>query len=271
MDPQPLSPVEFTAAVSAITKDLNLRQVPAPGSAAWRTGGVRSIVRRPANIGMRLYRGEVVGPGTEQALVTEAEYAAALAVLNGPNRRTQRGTTPTHLLSGFAQCGVCGATLYATTSRGRPAYQCTGGFCVQRGRVEMDGYVSALVLARLADVQVPAREAPDEGLYALRARQQEIAQMVAHGLLPASAARSALEDLSRQIGAQEAVQTASVATNAVMRPLVEDPSAWETMPPTAKREVVRVLFESITLDKTGPGHRVPIEDVMRITWRSQIG
>lgn len=255
-------------AVATVAKDLNRRGIPAPSSPKWSTASVRAIARRPRNIGMRVHHGQVVGRSVEQALVSEAEYRNALAFLDGPDRRTQRGTTPKHLLSGIATCGQCGAPLYARVNRGRHIYQCQR-YHILRPQSEMDEFMTALILGRIADIKVPVTPKGDDGSLAeLQRRQTEIADLIASGVLPAAAAKGSLVVLAEKIGALQAAQQSSVAAAAVMAPLAgDDPEGtWQAMAPSSRREVVRVLFESIVLHKAN--RHTPLSEVLQIRWRS---
>ena len=264
-------------AVSEIVRDLNARGVPAPASERWRTGGVRSIARRARNVGQRVHRGKVVGEGPWLPLVTESEHARVLAVLGDPSRRTQAGTQPAHLLSGIAVCGVCGAPLRALVNRGRPSYQCREGFCVTRGRDEMDAYVTGLVLARLGRrdarkaLTPPERGASlvDQQVAELRERQAAVLRLVARGHMPESEAEAIVDEVRVQIERVQAQASAGLDTE-VLRPLVTaaDPeAAWEALTLGQRRRVVQVLFSRIALDRTGVGRRTPVHEVVQVEWR----
>lgn len=273
-------------AVSEVVRNLNDRGVPAPASERWRTGGVRSIARRAKNIGMRVHRGKVVGEGPWLPLVTEAEHARALAVLDDPSRRTQAGTQPSHLLSGIATCAVCGSPLRAMSSRGRPIYQCRGkaegsggGFCVSRGREELDGYVTGLVLARLGRKDAARVLAPQDGgdsslvdsqVAELRERQAAVVRLVARGLMPEDEAESIVDEVRQQIERVQAQASRGIDAE-VLAPVIgaKDPeAAWQALTLTQQRRVVQVLFERVALRKTGVGRRTPIHEVVEVTWRT---
>ncbi len=253
------------AAIAAITRDLNERGVPAPASERWRPGGVRSVARRVKNAGLRVHRGRVVGEGPWEALVTEAEHQAAVAVLSDPRRRTQRGTTPTHLLSGIAVCGVCGGPLRAATVRGRAAYVCRGGFCVSRGQADLDDYVTDLVVARLGREGDLGTSGGGEHLAALRERQEGLLRLFAVGQISEAAAREAMEAVEAQIRAVRDRQAGA----AVLGPLLaagDVRGAWEALPVGRRRRVVSVLFSRIALNPTGTGRRTPVHEVVEVVW-----
>lgn len=262
--------------IAAIVRDLNGRGVPAPASAAWRTGGVRSIAKRAANIGMRVHHGQVIGKGHTEPLVTEAEHHRAAATLSDPTRRTQKGTAPRYLLTGIITCGVCGAPLRAMNTRGRPVLQCRGRFCVTRSRPEVEAAVEALVLARVArdDVRRSMRPAassrpdPSVQVSALRERQAAVVRLVALGDMPESVAADAVARLNDEIAALTAQAWGDDENVVALASASDTEAAWSEMPMFAKRNVVKALFSELQLLPTGVGKRIPVTEVLRFEWRS---
>ena len=255
-----------------IARDLNLRHVPAPGSQAWRTGGLRSIVRRSRNAGLRQHRGKVIGPGPWAALVTPDELALAQLLLSDPKRRTQRGTTPTHLLSGIAECAPCGAVLRAHQGRGRRVYLCRDGFCVSTPADYLDRYVVAALLTRLARSAGNAPERLPTGgatVAALEPPRHEIMSMVADGLLDGTSARPKLVELTEKIQRARVPESRAVTYAALgpLRPATDYAVAWQGMTTGAQRAAVRAMFAKIAVERVGPGHRGSIDARTVIRWR----
>src|SRR5699024_11348600 len=70
-----------------------------------------NMMRRPVYAGIRVYKGERLGPGEWEPLVSMETFDQAQAILNAPGRFHTRGTAPKYLLSGIAKCGRCEAKL----------------------------------------------------------------------------------------------------------------------------------------------------------------
>ena len=152
-----------------IAADLNRRGVPTPQGRKelaagidqgrlWSSATIRVLVASQSMTGVRTHLGVAHPEATWEPIVSVEDWAQAQVVLADPWRaRHHRGVTPRHLLSGIAECGVCGAWLRAATNRGRPVYQCAGHGVgdprgkghVSRGPREM---VEAVVLLRVFQV-----------------------------------------------------------------------------------------------------------------------
>ena len=154
----------------------------------WSTTQVRGIALNLAYIGKRVHapghRGSRSVPGPDAAvydaawppLVDEETFYAARAVLLDPARTVTRPGKAKHLLSMIARCGVCGGALavtYRLRAGKRPAYACRDRNCLAIDELDLDDYVTGLVLAYLArpsvwDRLVKAGPSDDAGLIAAR-------------------------------------------------------------------------------------------------------
>lgn len=122
-----------------VAQDLNHREVLTPRGyrdreagltpdrAGWSSSMIRNLLRKQSLTGMRTYMGKVVREGTWEPIVSPADWTAVQAILDDPSRaRNPRGVSTRYLLSGIAECGVCGAWMRPLTNRGRPTYVCAG-------------------------------------------------------------------------------------------------------------------------------------------------
>lgn len=182
-----------------IAVDLNRRGVPTPQNirdrrlgrvgvqrGGWNNPKIRKLLESPTMAGWRVHRGEIFGRADWEPIVSPADYSAALAIINDPSRRTQRGTEPRHLLSGVGECGVCGAWLRWFSNRGRPSYGCSGVNNTHAGHVArraepLVAAVTIRVIERLEDPRlfegfVRATQQHD---HAILGAGQEIAQLQA--------------------------------------------------------------------------------------------
>lgn len=153
----------------AIAVDLNRRGVPTPQRVrdrrmgreprergGWNNAKIRRLLGTPTMTGWRVHQGEVHGPADWEPLVSAADHAAAKAIIDNPARRTQRGTEPRYLLSGVAQCGICGAWLRRIMNRNRESYSCAGKANTGTGHVvrqlkPLEAKVVLHVVERLED------------------------------------------------------------------------------------------------------------------------
>lgn len=138
----------------------------------WEGSKVRHMLLRPSNVGLAVYRGEILTntvkteDGTtataevrivEDAVLDREEWEAVCRLLADPKRFSGKSPGRKHLLSGIAWCGVCGrrigTTVRKTKSRGnRPVYQCKNSGCMKivRDLALTDEVVIGAVTERLA-------------------------------------------------------------------------------------------------------------------------
>jgi DNA invertase Pin-like site-specific DNA recombinase len=148
------------ASLRSITDDWNERGVPTRDGGIWRPTSIRNILTAPRIAGLRVHRGQVVGPGTWPGIVTEDEWRRMVASLRDPSRRRRGGAKDGRKfwLSGTLGCGLCGARLWSGSRPGRPDltnYACPrppyGPGC---GRIgvnadKVEAHISGLLLERL--------------------------------------------------------------------------------------------------------------------------
>jgi hypothetical protein len=269
--------------------DLNERTVPTVTGKPWSPQRLRDIALAPVYAGKRQH---VVGAksgharrqvevhtyeGSWDGIVTVEQFNAVHRLLTDPKRRTSRPGRAKHLLSMITTCGVCGGVLIARFDHGREGtYICRDKSCVRVPMDELDDYIEALLLTRLADPDEYRHLIEDDGTdEQVQSARDEVAEIQAHydemkSLTKArkmSAAAFAdmepdvLGDLAR---AQQ--RLTELETPSQLLPLLGDPTQplkvrWDKATPVAKRTVVRLLFESIRVNRAAsPGHRSPISD-----------
>jgi hypothetical protein len=96
-------------------------------------------------------------------------------------------------------------------------------------------------------------------------RREELAQLVADGLLPAAAARPKLTTIKEELLDLEARLTPTTIDPAV---LVDPQRVWSSWTMPQRREVVRLLFDQVTIRHVGQRHG-PRADPSRLAvhWR----
>lgn len=175
----------------SLVRDLNSRGIPTTmGKGPWTGVALRDILLRPRTAGLSSYHGEIVGKAVWPAIVPEATWRAACAVLSDPNRATNggRGGTVRWLGSGLYLCGSCEEPKLRVGVGGsvrRSTYRCSNrdiastGSHVTREATSLDDYVERLIVARLSQPGVVDRilttgDAQAEGIAELRVEQLSV-------------------------------------------------------------------------------------------------
>lgn len=275
----------FTAGESlrSIVQDFNSRGVKAPRVDKWNTVSLRQVLRRPINIGKRQHKGEIVGNARADAIMPEDLYHRVVAKLDDPERRAHVQTQPfVHLLSGIAQCGLCGGkTRYSkareTNGKRTPAqYSCKECFKIRRKAEPTDEIVTMAVLARLEDPALLRALSVDNSgeletlrnkLEGLNARLEIAADQFAEGTITGEQLKRInskiipeTEEAKRRIGHLQ-------GTNPVMAMAGSNPSErWQNAPLEIKRHIIEELM-TVTLMPVGSGGRFDPEQI-KIEWKA---
>ena len=282
-------------AVSAIIADLAARGVVSPtGRPRWARGTIcRLVLDGVVYIGKRRYNGGPLLDGDWPALVDEATYWRAVAVLSDPKRKPRGGGIrpgrARWLLSYIGTCGVCGGPLSVRhvprAGSGQVAYyRCVRRGCVSAPADLFEGKVATEVMKWCAEPgrwdqldghdDAAAASARDEAA-AERARLDQFeADAIAGRISAASFARIAagiearvaeLDERARQLAAPPALsafwsrspqhETAGRRLDFLVR--------WEEMTVSARRSVVAALVAKPGYLRLEPGHVVDFEFVPR--------
>ena len=98
--------------LSRIRTDWNAAGVVTVNGKPWDLPKVEKVVRRPRNAGYVQHRARNGGGvlpdvrGQWEPIVSEEDYAAALAILDNPSRRLKKVTEARWLCSSIAKCGA---------------------------------------------------------------------------------------------------------------------------------------------------------------------
>ncbi|WP_236243167.1 recombinase family protein [Streptomyces sp. CC228A] len=218
----------------------------------------REMLLRPRNAGIAVYKGEEVGKGAWEPIVSEVKHRAVVAILTNPARRTTPGGQPRWFGSLIYGCGIgdCTSTVRVTKVGGAklPSYRCPTQHGGGRRADRVDAYVVDLIVERLSrpdaadlllpgpnDIDVAALQAESEQI---RRRLTDLAGMFGAGQIDmvqftegTDTARVQLEGVNRQL--------ARAATRDPLVPLVGAPDvrkAWEGMELARRRAVLRELL-----------------------------
>jgi len=274
----------------SVVADLNTAGEPSPRGIPWSSTALRQVMLRERNAGLRRHRGQVIGAGDWPAIITEDVYARLVAMISDPGRRSNKGATRRHLLTGIARCGRpgCDGTMIVNVGRvqtsadGRqkrqpPAYVCRECTRVRRKQSDVDEVVERVVIARLSQPDAlaalatgdPAEaERAREAIAALQARLEVAADGYAEGTITGPQLKRITAKLTPQIETERAVVNASAGMPGVAA--MAGPNAekrWRAAPLDVKRAVIETLC-SVTILPIGPGRRPFDPSSIVITWRT---
>lgn len=142
----------------SVTAELNARGSTSPRGLPWASATLKQILVRERNAGLRTHHGQVIGPGAWPPIYDQGTHDRVVALLTDPSRKTTRGATRKHLLTGIARCGQngCDGTMVVNVGRvtkGKrqpPAYVCPVCTRIRRKQESVDEVVEAIVIERLS-------------------------------------------------------------------------------------------------------------------------
>jgi DNA invertase Pin-like site-specific DNA recombinase len=272
--------------IREIVADLNARGESPPKGKAWSSSTVRQLVRRPANVGLRVHKGTEL-PGNWPAIVERSKHDRVVALLSAPERRSHTGPRPgsrKHLLThGIGRCGVCDGMLRVARRVGRKTepliYMCASARgCTGRVQSRVDDLVAAVVIGRL---QMPDaldwmlgddEEARNlsERVETLQRRLDEAADSQADGKIDIRQLERITARLMPELEAARRHRDAAARSLdfAQLQELARPQAAarWASMPVSAKRSVLEALCIEVVLlprAKRGPGFE---PETVEILW-----
>lgn len=181
--------------LGSIVAALNAAGITTSVGKPWGYAQLRQMLLRPRNAGLADWKGEIVGPSTFPALVSEDVWRAVVSILTDPRRRRSQSNKARHLLSGIAQCH-CGALVRSASITGRSGEKYTVYRCPEKGRGHVGKRVSLvdsvvdrhmvayrIIAARHRNDENPSAEAEhlETEAAALRERLNELALLAADG------------------------------------------------------------------------------------------
>lgn len=263
-----------------IARRLNAAGSRTAAGCEWTPLGLRRVLDRARNAGLREHRGTTV-PAVWPAIIDLDTWHALRAILHDPSRKRRR--MDAWLLTGsIALCGKCGAPMEAgtgspTADGHRGAYRCSAAHHNSRRRSSVDDYVRAEMIARLSRPDLTdllaCDDAPDTTqivaeLDALRRRRDTLADAYADGLVDLAQLRRATERLDAKIAAtQKRLDEASpvLSQAASIAEAADVEAAWDSLGIHARRDIIAALA-TVWIDGVGQGKR---KLGVRIEWRGE--
>jgi site-specific DNA recombinase len=241
----------------AIAKALNAREDRTSTGGTWDSRTLGRVLRRPRNVGLSVYRGEVVGPARWPAIVDEATWKGVVAVLGDPSRRSNKGRPLRWLLVNLARCGICGERVISKGRAGRfpmVVYTCSAAAHLSRNAAEVDAFVEAVVIERLSRPDAAVLLAPDGAgtliseLHTrdagLRARLDEQARLHAQGVIDARQLAEGTASIRTQ-REQITAELVAASRGSVLQGVADadDPeAAWQGLDLSRRRAILEVLL-----------------------------
>jgi site-specific DNA recombinase len=248
---------------------------------------VREILLRPANAGLSVYRGEILGAGDWPRIIDPDTFAAVRAILTAPDRRTndRPGRPALYLLSGILICGACGGPMVTGGADGEgkvAKYRCKrlvpapeGQRHAQRSRPPLDAAITELVVARIKrrgtlprpprhpSGEVAAALAEEASLrgqvegYLARGREFDPGQLAA-----------ILRDLNARLDEARSRIRAEAGTpvSDALGASTDIYAAWNALDLAGRRAAILEQVEGFTVGAGFPGNRYPLSNVAPI-WR----
>lgn len=259
--------------MSGVAKTLNERGVPTIRGGAWQSRSVWGVITKPKVAGLRVYKGEIVGPGVWPAILERNVWEDVLAKLD----ERKSGHTPglKHWLNGTFWCSRCGRPLKAAMGNKAMRYWCstTIGGCgkiainaekseAEIGRQVIEMLTQPRVLEQLRSAsQSDSLEQARADLAADEQQLLEMAEAYAQRLMTFPEYMAARKIIDARVKEARVLVTSSAPK--VLRKLLEGDVAeqWKSLPAAEKRLAVLALvpngFEIQPFEKGVPGRFDP--------------
>jgi hypothetical protein len=268
--------------LTGMAKALNADGILTNRGNQWAGITLRDVLMNPRNAAIRTYKGEEVGPGAWDAVVDEATYRAAVRLMSDPSRHKSGDGKRKAMLSGIATCGGCGGSIVRAyvgrkgDPKGYPIYQCKQRKCVSFQEEFADSVVMRKIIAAMsgegADRWFAGDAATGSGesvgqleakAEAIKARQVELAEGFAAGLVTMAQLSAATQRLNDDLAAVEGELAAAGRVSVLVGHDLE--YVWQEFDSEdveRKRAIVKEAVESVSLVPMGKGGRPKVENVV---------
>ena len=272
--------------IEAVTRDLNTRGIPSPRGGAWTHATVRWVCLNVTYVGKRKHNGGPLLDGDWPVITAEPGFEetfwAGVALLTAPARKVTRPGRARWLLSLVAACAKCGGPIAARETRGTMRYVCRDQGCVYAPLADVDRQITSLVIARLSakDAYRKLAATDDAAVTAARAEAARLRGVLAGYKADAIAEKITRESfaeieaglLARIATADQAATAASLpaALRDLLTPGADIAARWEALAVPARKDVLRALFERITIAPAADRKRgAPFDpDRVDVVWRA---
>ena len=256
--------------LSSLCKWLAENNITTTRGGAWKITGIGRVLRGGRWSGQREHHGEIIAKATWPAIITTEETARIRAILDDPERRTNR-IARSYMLAGLLRCGKCGTKMVARpTSDGVRRYICPGapqgsgcGHTFIRADT-LEQFVAEAVLYRLDSPELAdalaGRVNSDEKSVAAqaqmttaRAKLVELAEMFALGEISRLQLLAAQKVAQKQLAQVEKILAATTQTT-ILESHIGNARAladkWESLNLNRQKAIVGTLLDHLDI---GPG------------------
>lgn len=270
-----------------IARDWSERGIVNRNGRPFGTAALRSMVARPRAAGLRQHRGEIIGVGEWEPVVSPEEQARSVAAL--ASRRNLRANTENRsvrLLSGLIRCECRSKMRVQAYRNGRrvETYRCSGivngGGCGRTGVVAklVEDEVEGRFLARLSEPETAqavalAREAETDvralldELEAPQRERSELASDYGAGRIPRDVWRTADEGLSKREASVAAEIEKCGRSGGFPEPSVLV-RRWRKLDLDGKRLGLAAYVDYVEIARVGSGGRRELNpDRVSVHWR----
>lgn len=246
-------------ALTAIASDLNRAGVRPRRGQAWTHTGVARLIASPALGGLVKVDSDYRQAAFEGIVEASDWHAVQQALRRRPKGERSRPRQVLSLLGGILRCADHGVPCFASASGTHFTYQAVApGRCyVSSARRSTDALVTALVVQRLRRPDamellrpVTPMDSSQEQAEELRRRREEIIGLIGDGVISRYEARPQLESLAESLQRLE-VPRLPAPSILSETDLVDPAKAWSDWTVVQRREVLRVLFDSIAIKHIG--------------------
>jgi site-specific DNA recombinase len=256
--------------LSSLCKWLAKNEITTTRGGAWKLTGVARVLGGARWSGQREHHGEIIAKAVWPAIITPEETARIRAILDDPERRTNRSAR-SYLLAGLLRCGKCGISMVARpTSDGVRRYVCPGppqgsgcGHTFIRADT-LEQFVTEAVLYRLDSPELAdalaGRVNSDEKavtaqaqMVSTRAKLVELAEMFALGEISRLQLLAAQKVAQKQLTQAEKI-LASTTQTTILESHIGNARAladkWESLNLNRQKAIVGTLLDHLEI---GPG------------------
>jgi DNA invertase Pin-like site-specific DNA recombinase len=275
--------------IRGIKRDWWQRGVLTTTGKAWSHSALRRMLRSGRISAQREHLGVITATAEWPAIVTPEETAKVRAILDAPSRRDRRPAR-TYVLSGFVQCGNCGAVMVSRAVKradGSQArrYACSkeNGGCGGVGILAkpVEDLVVEAVFRRLdtpALAQALDRRPESEGgddliavIADIEARLEELAEMWAAKELSRAEWAAARSKLSADLDVARTAYAAKVDREATQRLLPDGGqlrAVWPDLSLDKRRAILREIVAAVPIALTFRSNNRFDPSRIDITWRA---
>lgn len=252
----------------------------------WERPSLVALLRNPGLAGWQVHQGKIARDrnnqpikGQHEALIDHATWLQVCEALKPKNPRPgENKQKRVYLLSGVLRCGLCGSRLHGSRDGriGGYIYYCMTN---QPGRCRgvtgsgrpIDGLITDLVLARLAERTVEVREDAWDGQTALDAAERKIAELMTaydRDELGGAYVFPRVREKEAEIAALREEQAAWLRAHAGPS-LTNVPESWHTLEVEQRRAIVETVIEAVVLRRPIPGGKKSIfnPDRLEVIWK----